>query len=298
VVFRGDGPSLLEAILAEAGERRTTHELQLRAKGGLVLAFGEPGLLRVAVGPARSKLETQERALAALAAREPAGEVADRVPWSQGSGRLGLGDWLLEAWLPGRAPHEGLSDDVFGECVDFLVSLFRSGHALATPTLEERGRALGVPELGARLDSELAQLPRGFAHGDFGLPNLLVEDDRLVGVVDWEAAGDGRLPLLDLFHLYVETRLRARQELGEGFVEHLLPWVLAGGEPWVARYLDALGLELDPRLLESLAVAWWLDVIGYAVESYDPASRWRRDWTARNVEGPVRALRAAGILGR
>jgi hypothetical protein len=296
VVYSGNGETVLARLLGEVGETRPPRELDVRCKGGLTLVFLADAVLRAAIGPARSKLDRQRGALDALRALDPPASVARLVPWRRAGGRSGIADWALEAALRGRTPHEGLSDAAFEGCVDFLVELFRAGGRAPGDPLRQRAAALGAAALGERLDRELAGLPRGFAHADFGLPNLLVEGDRLVGVVDWEAAGDGRLPFLDLLHLEVERRLGPREELGEGFVRHLLPWARGGGDRSTRRYADALGVRLDGDLLVSLAVAWWVDTIGYAVETYDPSTRWRRDWWERNVELPLAELRRSGAV--
>lgn len=305
LVVRGEGETILDAVLREVGTSESRTPPRLRAKGGLTLAFLERGVLRIAVGPARSKLEHQSRALAGLRALHPPDQVARLVPWQLQAGRTGLADWVLETRLPGTNPTPPLDEALLDECVEFLVALFRLDAAGVPPSLERRAEAVGrvapadaaaLRALGARLDAELASLPRGFAHADFGVPNLLVEGARLTGVVDWEAAGDGRLPFLDLFHLEVENSLGPREELGEAFARHLLPWASGGGDSRSRRYAERLGLEAGPDTLEGLAVAWWLDVIGFAVEGYDPASRWRRDWTERNVHAAVSALRGRGML--
>jgi hypothetical protein len=301
LVVRGEGETILDAVLRETGQPWPE---RLWAKGGLTLAFGTHGVLRIAVGPARRKLESESRALATLSGLKPPAEVARLVPWHLQQGRTGLADWVLETRWPGTTPWR-VGEELHDACVDFLVLLFRTGRGGPVTSLAHRADTIGrvapadadlLLGLAARLDDELAGLPRGFAHADFGLPNLLGEGGRLTGVVDWEAAGDGRLPFLDLLHLEVERALDPREELGEAFARHLLPWARAGGDRYARRYAEKLGLAADTATLEHLAAAWWLDVIGYAVEGYDPSTRWRRDWMERNVGAGVSALRAQGML--
>ena len=300
-------PSLLEAVLAEVGSTAPARALSVRARGGLVLAFADRGVVRVGVGPAAAKLERQARALAALDALSPSDDIRTLVPWQLEAGRTGIGHWALERALEGRTASAPEGDAFFQSCVEFLVALFRAGRGGREPRLERFARAVAsvapddataLERLAARLEERFATLPRGFAHGDFGLPNLLESGGRLSGVVDWEAAGDGRLPFLDLFHLYVEDRLGPREELGEALVRHLLPWARRGGPPWASEYAGRLGLRAEPEILSALAAAWWLDVIGYAIEQYDPATRWRRDWVERNVGIALRGLREQGLLER
>src|SRR5213592_4546958 len=66
----------------------------------------------------------------------------------------------------------------------------------------EPRRAESLRSIGRRVAEVVAVLPHGFAHGDFFTRNLLVDGSRIVGVVDWDAAGPGRPPLLDFLHLW------------------------------------------------------------------------------------------------
>jgi aminoglycoside phosphotransferase (APT) family kinase protein len=56
----------------------------------------------------------------------------------------------------------------------------------------------GVAE---KLEAVLAEVLCGFAHGVFLNGNLLVENGRLAGVVDWDTAGLDRPPHVDFLHL-------------------------------------------------------------------------------------------------
>lgn len=302
--FRESEASLVEAAAAASGAGRPQ---RLRAKGGGALAFGDTWLLRVAVGPAREKLAAQSAALDALRALGPPREVARRVPWQTGAGRTGLGDWTLEPLLDGASPAPQPSPELLAECIDFLVLLngIQGGedrsrslaqHSQAIAAVAPARHASAVRELGERLDEALSLLPRGFAHGDFGLPNLLVADGRLAGVVDWEAAGPSRLPVLDLFHLLVELELRPREQLGPAMVRVLLPLAAEGGGPHVQQYATGLGLPLDRPLLESLALAYWLEIVGYALATYSRDERRQRTWVRENVERVVPQLDEAGFI--
>ncbi|MBN1529452.1 MAG: aminoglycoside phosphotransferase family protein, partial [Thermoleophilaceae bacterium] len=195
--------TLLDEALAAAGAGRPE---RLTARGGPMLAFTRGGLLRVAVGPGRRQLRAQVDALAALDGAPEA--VRRRVPWPIASGTAGLAEWTLEPLLPG----DSVAVPPAAECVEFLAALHSVGGP-ARPSLAESAgvvaRASGeeaVREIGARLDAELASVPRGFGHGDFFAENLLVSDGRLTGVVDWDSAGPGRLPLLDVLHLVLTSR--------------------------------------------------------------------------------------------
>jgi aminoglycoside phosphotransferase (APT) family kinase protein len=147
-----------------------------------------------------------------------------------------------------------------------------------------------------RLAAEVVDLPRGFAHGDFFRGNVLVDGGRLAGVVDWDAAGPGRLPFLDLLHLrHMSKHLPADRDWGLTVVRGLLPWARAGGDELTRGFCRRLGVEPSPALLEALAVAYWLERLGYQLSTYADRTE-RRVWLERNVDEVLRAIaeRAAG----
>ena len=283
-------PTLLDASLAAAGGTLASEAPSIRA--GLAATMTDQGLLRVAVGPARRQLEEQAKALEDLRAADVEPFVADRVPWVLAAGKIGLADWTLEKRLPGAKPA-GILPALLAECVDFLVALHgeRSAAGRSLSDDAESIAALRPPEqrakltaLGSELDSALADVPRGFGHGDFFLGNLLTEGERLSGVVDWDAGGPGRLPLLDLIHLqHLAQYSLADEDWGPSLVQHLFPWARAGGDEVARAYCERIGLELRTGLLEALAVAYWLDRVAYTLRTH----RQRRTeprWLARNVD--------------
>ena len=217
---------------------------------------------------------------------------------SLASGKSGLAEWSLERRLAGSRPTT-LTDPLRAQCLDFLVALHAAGGSdtalLPSKDAEsiaafrpERGAALAA--VGSRLDSALADVPRGFGHGDFFLGNLLAEGDHLSGVVDWDAGGPGRLPLLDLIHLqHLAQYSLADEDWGPSLVRHLFPWAQSGGDEVARTYCSRIGLELRPGLFESLAVAYWLDRAAYTLRTH----RQRRTeprWLARNVDHVLEAV--------
>lgn len=304
-IGRAEGvETILDAAVRDAavGEPRS-----LRAKGGLAFAFGDAAVLRVAVGPGRHKLAAQRAALELLGSLDPPASVAGRLPQQLGSGRAGLGFWTSERRLEG-APPSGSTPALLDECVAFLADLWKAGRGAAAaprglrPHAEQiaaacEGEAAGrVVALAEKTEAVLADLPRGFAHGDFGLPNLFVSGGSLSGVADWEAAGAGALPFLDLFQLLVELELREREGIGAGFSRILLPLVASGGGPHVRTYAELVGIDPTPERLRSLVVAYWLELIGYALATYDRGDRRQRRFVAENVDGPLRALAASAWI--
>ena len=296
-----DAPTLLDASLAEAavaiGITLDSETPSIRA--GLAATMSGQGLLRVAVGPARRQLEEQSKALEALRACSVEAIVADRVPWPLAAGKTGLADWALETRLPGAQPPI-LGPALLAQCVEFLVALHGAERSVAGRSLREDAESIAalrpsaqraaLVALGSRLDSALANVPRGFGHGDFFLGNLLTEDDRLSGVVDWDAGGPGRLPLLDLIHLqHLAQYSLADEDWGPSLVSQLFPWARSGGDEVVRGYCSRIGFELRPGMLESLAVAYWLDRVAYTLRTH----RQRRTeprWLARNVDDVLEAV--------
>jgi aminoglycoside phosphotransferase (APT) family kinase protein len=121
-------------------------------------------------------------------------------------------------------------------------------------------------------------------------------EGRLTGVVDWDSAGPGRLPLLDLLHLLV-TRAGAfsDDEWGESVVARVLPVARAGGDDVVRRYCRELGLPTDARTLETFVWAYWLDYAAYQLRTH-LLRRSQPAWIERNAERMARS--AADALAR
>jgi hypothetical protein len=109
-------------------------------------------------------------------------------------------------------------------------------------------------------------------------------------VVDWDAGGPGRLPLLDLIHLqHLAQYSRADEDWGPSLVRHLFPWAKSGGDEVARKYCSRIGLEPEPGVLEALAVAYWLDRVAYTLRTH----RQRRTeprWLARNVDHVLEAV--------
>jgi Phosphotransferase enzyme family len=296
------GPTVLEAALADAepsisGPLRTNRAL-VRATGLIVI--GEREVMRISIGTARRHLHHQRRVLGLVRAARPADSVAARVPWPIAHGTAGIADWSLERRLHGEEPSPPLDYRLVDECCDFLValhkaddrgkpegSLLQAAGVVASVCDPERGRELlAVAE---RLETGLADLPRGFGHGDFWSGNLLTDGGRLVGVVDWAAAGRDRLPLVDLIHLRLsEHRWATNESLGRPLVEEMLPWARRGGDEHARSYCQQLGFEPKPERLEALVIAYWFDRVAHELETY--SDRREPGWLSLNVEPVLRAL--------
>jgi hypothetical protein len=302
------GATMLDAAVANA---RTRLELAPNVRQGVLVAMGSEHVLRMAVGPARGQLAAARAGLAALRATDPPEAVRRLVPWPLGEGRAGLADWTLERRLPGAMPGPALSDELLADARDFLLALH--GCAPGSPNQESPAgcadtiaaflgaeEAATVRELAARVESEVADLPRGFGHGDFCAENLLAADGHLVGVIDWDASGSGRLPLVDLLHLVVtsERARHRRRSLGVALCELVLPRLDAGGGELVASYCRRTGVPTRPDTLRALAAAYWLRYAAYQLGLYLDRGQ-RTQWMDDNVRLVLSALGGrVGVPGR
>lgn len=147
-----------------------------------------------------------------------------------------------------------------------------------------QGLQAAAAELRHRLDGATVQL--GWVHGDYWPCNLLCSADgaAITGIVDWDLAGDGESPAIDVIHLVLETRkLRAGHvELGETVSAFLQ------GNGWTAEEEPLLALDgvtplralLGDRLL---VVFYWLRFMA-AYLRQSPERTENESWVARNID--------------
>jgi aminoglycoside phosphotransferase (APT) family kinase protein len=299
------GANALEAVVAEATRESGIH-LGYRpatVREGLLVMPAETAFLRLAIGPASLQLDRQFEILTRLQSAAVPSSVLDRIPWPHGRGRRNLVDWSVERRLPGRTPRPQLGPALVADCVSFLVDL-HSSTAAAAPAAPNgvvsnaevvaaacpQEEAELLARLAERAEGRLADFPRGFGHGDFYRGNLLVEDGRLVGVVDWDTATPDSLPYLDLFHLRVFSEHRpADHRWGAVVTEYLLPLAQSGGDDVIRDYGRRIGVEPSPAELEALVIAYWLDRLAYQLATV--ADRLVRErWLKENVHRAVRVL--------
>jgi aminoglycoside phosphotransferase (APT) family kinase protein len=218
----------------------------------------------------RSLLEAEARASAECASCSP---VAAPLPIALGSPGHGYPlPWAVQTWLPGEvASATALADSpAFAEDLAELIRAFRradtrgrrfsgAGRGGSLPNHDEwmstcfrqSEELLDVGRL-RRLWAELRELPDGdqdvMSHGDLIPANLLVQDGRLVGVLDGGGFGpaDPSLDLVAGWHLLgSDAREVLRQSLGSGRVEWLR------GTAWA--FVQAMGVvwyyrESNPRM--------------------------------------------------
>jgi aminoglycoside phosphotransferase (APT) family kinase protein len=157
--------------------------------------------------------------------------------------------WLLEL-------HSATSEaDSLAGCDTIAPALTRLQRVVDEPAVTELLARAG--ELVAPLQQ--AMLPRAFAHGDLSAPNILVSEDGVLGVVDWELAEPSSLPAQDLFFALCYLALaRARARDTEQCVR-AFRHAFFGRQAWAQSYIErfARQADLDPALLMPLFVACW-----------------------------------------
>jgi hypothetical protein len=276
------------SVFAAAAAAASCDVAELRAmKSGAVVATTDVAVLRVAVGAPADTLLRAAAVLEELRQKAPA--LRSLVPEPTACGSAGLGTWTTETRLTGvTGPVDGA---LLEQCVDVLVQLYDSARGTAPAETAKGFDDPALSRLAARLDRELADVPCGFGHGDFWGGNLLREDGRLTGIVDWEGGGPGRLPGVDLMQLLtapvaVQT---ATPEPGRG-LEWL--WPRLDTDVNLAAYFERIGFRADARVLRRLALAFWLERVDWVItrSGADPA------WLRRNVEGVLRWLANSGEL--
>jgi hypothetical protein len=295
VAYRSREPTLIEALHDQAGVSRGG---RLLLREGTVISLTHTDVFRLAVGPS-PVLAGQLRALEILRNATPPPSIATRVPWLLARGRLGLAEWSREPRLEGEPGSPGLGEKVVSECVDFLADLFAllpdgNGPSPASDaeTIAAARPNLGgtVRALGRRLEARIVRQPRGFGHGDFHHRNLLVSGGRLTGVIDWDVAGPGRLPLLDFLHLRATAEQASRRgHLGPVIVEHMIPWARGGGDEAARALAGRVGIEVEPGLLSVLVAAYWFDFLARDLRKW--ANRAEREpWLKENIDRVIPAL--------
>jgi aminoglycoside phosphotransferase (APT) family kinase protein len=137
----------------------------------------------------------------------------------------------------------------------------------------------------SRLDAEVTAALTGcttricWIHGDFWPGNLLADAGSVTGIVDWDQAAPGELPLHDLLHLHVlACRMRTGAELGE-----LVVRCLHGG---VAATFGIAGNQMNGWLdgvpERTAVLLYWLRHVSLFINSEGHGDNPR--WLRANVE--------------
>ncbi len=106
---------------------------------------------------------------------------------------------------------------------------------------------------------EAAAIPLVFEHGDFSAPNLLIDDQNRLGVVDWELAEPHGLPTADLF--FFLTYAAFAREKATSLKSQVTAFENAFFQPngWAKKYILQYSdsLKLPEKRLKSLFLLSW-----------------------------------------
>lgn len=169
--------------------------------------------------------------------------------------------YLLTEGLPGRSASSGFAEREKPRLVRLLAEGLRRVHALPTAgcprdcsstsiitRAEERLRGGRLPDDGREeLESTLGQLRADslppddlvFTHGDYCLPNIMVDGDSVSGFLDWGYAGLG-----DAYRDFVAAEYSVGRNLGK---------------EWVPSFFDAYGVnpEAEKMRIHHLLYGLW-----------------------------------------
>ena len=269
---------------------------------------GSPALLKATDSTqGRLQLERQVRVLAALHADPRLGPWVRLVPRTLGVGDVDGLHFVLESRLPGadcrRLPEAErcrvipMALETIGELAARTCSVVPVDAATLDRWVREpashvrevvRGaHRAALDTVQARLVAELSGRPvaRAWAHGDFNQTNVLVENGRVSGVVDWTEAEPDGLVGADAVTLLMFERILAGTELGPVLLEWLAdPSPVAG--VLCAMQRDGAGAEVDVRTM--LLLSWLRHVGGNLAHSTRYAAN--PIWMHRNVRTVLAGL--------
>jgi aminoglycoside phosphotransferase (APT) family kinase protein len=311
-------------VLATCGQRTVSARIELTSTDMAVVIISPPAQPPFAVvklpmtARAVDGMLRESRALAALHADERLGDWRRLVPVSLASGTLEGRCYRVDAALRGRVVLDELRKDKSRR--NLLESAAETIHVLHRTTasvveVDERlaahwidapandllahGAARGLGSQVGRLRDELRtalvgrSLSAGWIHGDYWLGNLLFEAGEAGprGIVDWDAAGESALPVIDVIHLLLYTRrLITGRQLGEIVAEQLR------GRGWPAeerRLLDHYGTWCHGDSLSErhqLLLCWLRHVAHHARQQGDGRTLGYRRWQSRNVRPVLASL--------
>jgi hypothetical protein len=263
VELRADrhGPRAIDAAAQAAGALRGVARLAFGEAGSasarIARAAGADVLLRAGITGTGSDAAHAVAGLERLALLG-----LPWVPKPEGNGHTGTVSWSAEQLLPGRPPQR-LTPDLVADVCRVLLALPQAEGPPAAFSDDVEALCQALPELAqdlrgmlARHQAVLASLPCVMRHGDLWTGNLLAQDGRLTGVVDWDSWHPAAVPGADLLHLVAAERARTGHRT---FAQELLerPWEAPAFQAGASGYWRALGVEAREPVLRAVGAAWW-----------------------------------------
>lgn len=312
------------AALTACGQRAIVARAELTSTDVVVVVVAPPGeppsaVFKLPLTPqAADGVLREGRALAALHADERLGDWRRVVPVSIASGTLEGRRYRVDRALRGRVVLYRLGEDksrrhLLASAAEMIHVLHRTtasavevDERLAADWIDApandllvhgavRGLESQVGALRAELRAALVgqRVSAGWIHGDYWFGNLLFEAGQadLCGIVDWDAAGEPALPVIDVMHLLLYTRrLLSGRELGEIVAERLHERHWSQEE---RRLLDRYGTWCHGNSVSErqLLLLYWLrHAAHHAQQQGGDRTRGYRRWQSRNVRPVLASL--------
>jgi hypothetical protein len=289
------GPRVLdEALIAALAGGSIAGSAHVGSAGSLVykvsLADRRSGLMRVACigsGGDPSKLAHTLEQLALANVR--------LAPRAIRGGSTAGAAWLVEELLPGTPPSR-LTPPIFRQIAE-ACSRFPKDEKPEALTDDLAGMAERLPERATNLErlaeiaaQRLEGLPAVLRHGDLWAGNLLVEGERVRGLVDWDAAHPRGVPGADLLQLLgTDERTRRRETLGS-FVARR-GWQSEIFSAALSDYWSAMRIRNAESTLDIAGLAWWASEINWTLVRVPQRVSDER-WLTTNVDPVIAAFGA------
>ncbi len=232
----------------------------------------------------------------ALEALAPLG--LKQVPRLLGRGQMAGASWSVESVLPGHRPAR-VSAAATRELALVFAGLPRSDQPATAHEEDLKSLAVRFPRWAGiltRVAEEVGDVsqavPSVIRHGDLWAGNLLVRQQRVTGIVDWDAWHPAALPGVDLLHLFATVEgMRAKEGVGQTWVRH--PWESEDFRSATSAYWKAMRIVPNARFLRAIGIAWWA---GHVAASLRRLARLAGDdrWVAANVEQVLEAVGGSG----
>jgi len=315
---RRAAPAVLAQIDAPEARGWAAAGAQVSEAGVVMLFVGRPGerpaaVLKIATtAEARRSLRHEGNVLGALHDDPRLGGWTGMLPRPIAEGQVDGKPYVLTRYVVGRSAAsiarepaaaervQRTAADAIGELhrrtavttriedADLDRWLWRSPVVLraAAPALGARRTARALDRLCDAVRATLIgrSVTTGWTHGDFWLGNVLVTADGSVatGIVDWDLAGAGELPIVDLLHLIAYSRrLAERRDLG------LVVREMLKGGAWRKGELSLLraegGDDPDAAYVRASLVLYWLRHVAGNLTQSERYAR-NRLWLRRNVD--------------
>lgn len=309
---------LLSGAVASVGMGRSRRliDAALEAANGRIdgpLRFSGDGALRVRIatpdGPAELRVvrrgTQRDPEIAAAAMTRLAALDVPNVPRLLARGSLEDVAWSTESALSGVIP-KALSARLADDAVGFCAALVAPGVPI-TSTVEALGaigrlapdRSDEIAALQRWASTAAAGLPAVVQHGDLWLGNLLVADDRLTGVVDWDTWHPAGVPGADLLQLVaMQERRRTQEEPGDLLLRRI--WEAPAYRRLADRYWALIGVRPTSAQLALVGLDWWATQVASTLQrpirgrlAADPTWRYRNIGQVLASELPILAMRTS-----